>query len=289
MAKQEKQYTIGIDVGGTKMSAVLFDGQKVMADYTLATPTDDLENFMVMLKALTEPLLDKAREDKVKIKGLGLGVAGVIDYQEGRMLCSPNIPIIDNVKIAEELVARIELPVVMDNDTNCFLRAEMKLGAGKKYSNAYGIIIGTGIGGAWWYNGEVYRGAYGGAGEPGEMIIDFQAEIGLEEAYHKLSQNNPGKLAQEAYRGDPLAEKTFSEIGHNLGIAFANIVNIIDPEIIIIGGGVVESSDLFLSKAKRYMRKHIDSSESSKNLKILKSKLGQHAGAIGAAMLVGNA
>ena len=287
MTKQEKQYTIGLDVGGTKMRAVLFDGQKIIADYNLATPTDDLENFMVMLKALVEPLTDKAREDKVKIKGLGLGVAGVIDYQEGRMLRSPNIPIIDGVKIAEELATRIELPVVIDNDTNCFLRAEMKQGAGKKYSNAYGIIIGTGIGGAWWYNSEIYRGAFGGAGEPGEMIIDFQSEIGLEEAYHKLTQNNPGKLAQEAYRGDPLAEKTFAEVGRDLGIAFANIVNIIDPEIIIISGGVVESSDLFLSKAKKYMRKHIESSESSKNIKIIKSKLGEQAGAIGAAMLAG--
>jgi glucokinase len=286
MTRREKQYTIGIDVGGTKMGAVLFDGQKVIADYTLATPIDNLENFLVMLKALVEPLVEKARNDKVKIKGVGLGVAGVINYQEGRMLTSPNIPIIDGIKIAEELAARIELPVVMDNDTNCFLRAEMKIGAGKKYKNAYGIIIGTGIGGAWWYNSEVYKGAYGGAGEPWKMVIDFQSEIGLEEAYHKLAQNNPGKLAQEAYRGDPLADKTFKEIGNILGIAFANIVNIVDPEVIIIGGGVVESSDLFLSKAKKAMRKHIDSSESKKNVKILKSKIGQQAGAIGAAMLI---
>jgi glucokinase len=286
MAKQEKQYTIGIDVGGTKMSAVLFDGQKVIADYTLATPADNLESFMVMLKALVEPLVEKAKEDKVKIKGVGLGAAGVIDYQEGRMLTSPNIPIIDGVKIADELAARIELPIVMDNDTNCFLRAEMKAGAGRNYQNAYGIIIGTGIGGAWWYNNKVYKGAYGGAGEPGHMIIDTDSGLDLESTYHKLAQNNPGKLAQEAYRGDPLAEKTFSEIGNILGIAFANIVNIIDPEVMIIGGGVVESSDLFLSKAKKVMRKYINSSESRKNVKIVKSKIGPQAGAIGAAMLI---
>ncbi len=287
MTKQERQYSIGIDVGGTKMNAILFDGQKVIADDTLATPTDDLENFMVMLKALVEPLTDKAREDKVKIKGVGLGVAGVIDYQEGRMLRSPNIPIIDGVKIAEELANRIEMPVVMDNDVNCFLRAEMKLGAGKKYSNAYGIIIGTGIGGAWYLNNKIYYGVYGGSGEPGAMVIDFESGINLEEAYHKLTQSNPGKLAQEAYRGDPLAEKTFAEVGRDLGIAFANIVNIVAPEVIIVGGGAVEASDLFFSAVKKTMKKFIESSELSRKIKVVKSKLGQYAGAIGAAMLVG--
>lgn len=270
------------------MMAVLFDNEteKVIADYTLATPLDDLDHFMIMIKALIEPLEAKAKELKVKIKGVGLGIAGVLDSSARKVLNSPNLTIVNNMNIAERAEELIGLPVTMDNDVNCFVRAEALMGAGQKYNNIYGIIVGTGIGGGWWINNDVYRGARGGGGEPGEMIINFEEEIGLEEAYHKLTQNNPAKLAQEAYQGDVLAEKIFAEVGNILGIAFANIVNIIDPEVIIIGGGIMESSDLFLSKVKKAMREHIESSEVRKKIKILKSKIGQQAGAIGAALLV---
>ena len=286
MSKQDKVYTIGIDVGGTKMNAVLFNGEKVVADYLLATPKDSLDHFLVMLKALVEPLVEKAKEDKIKIVGVGLGIAGVIDYKEDKMLESPNLAIINGVKVAQELADRIEMPVMMDNDGNCFIRAEALLGAGKKYNNVYGIIIGTGIGGGWWIGNDVYRAVHGGSGEPGEMIIDFETGTGLEEAYHKLTQYNPAQMADEAYRGDVLAEKVFTEVGELLGMAFANIANLIAPEIIVLGGGVVESSDLFLSKAKKAMREHTASAEVRKKIKVLKSKIGQHAGAIGAALLV---
>lgn len=286
MPKIKKEYKIGIDIGGTKMGAVLFDGEKIIADYTLATPKDNLDHLIVMLKALVEPLEEKAREDKIKIKGVGLGTAGTLDSTSRKVLISPNLPIIDNINVADIIEETIEYPVKMGNDASCFVRAEVLAGAGKKYKNVYGITIGTGIGGGWWLNGDVYSGSHGGGGEPGEMIINFENGIGLEEAYHKLTQNNPAQLAEEAYRGDVLAEKTFEEIGDLLGMAFANIVNLIDPEVIIVGGGVIESSDLFLSHAKKSMRNHIESSESRKKIKIIKGKLGAQAGAIGAALIV---
>jgi glucokinase len=281
-----KQYSIGIDVGGTKMLAVLYDGEKVIVDDTLGTPTDNLEHFLVMLQAVISPLLDKAKELKVKVQGIGLGVAGVIDYGQGKMLKSPNIPNINGAKLPDLITARIGLPIVIDNDAKCFVRAEVLKGAALKQDNVIGIIIGTGIGCGWWYNGKVYHGAHGGAGEPGNMIIEMENEIGLEEAYHKLTQNNPKNLAVEAYRGDMLAQKTYDELGKLLGIGMANIVNLIDPESIVIGGGVVESSDLFLTAARKMMQKHIESELARKKVKIVKSKLGNVAGAIGAALLI---
>src|SRR3989339_505444 len=280
-----KKYSIGIDVGGTKMAAILFDGGKIVADSILATPKDNIDHFMIMLKALIDPLLDKAREMRVRVESIGLGAAGVPDSARKKILHSPNIPIIDGVDLVSRLESMLELPVIMDNDASCFVRAEAILGAGKKYKNIYGIIIGTGIGGGWWFNNDVYNGAHGGGGEPGETVIDFGDGVRLEEAYHKLTQNNTAQLAEEAYRGDVLAEKTFAEVGSFLGIAFANIVNLIDPEVIIIGGGVVESSGLFLSATKKSMQKYIDSAEARKKVKIVKSKLGPMAGAIGAALL----
>ena len=279
-----KNYSIGIDIGGTKMSAVLFDGADILAEYMLTTPKDTFEHFMIMLNALIEPLLDKARQNKIIINGIGIGVAGVLDYQEGRVLNSPNIPLLNDQRLTVYLEAKLGLSIKVDNDVNCFTRAEVKIGAGKKYKNIFGITIGTGIGGAWWFNNEIYLGAHGGAGEPGWMVVDYQNGIRLEDAYHKLAQNNPASMAEEAYRGDVLAEKSYQEFGQYLGITLANIVNIIDPEVIILGGGVVESSDLFLSVTKKSMRQYIMSPD-SKVIKIIKSKLGEKAGAIGAAML----
>lgn len=286
MIKQNKHYAIGVDIGGTKMSAALFDGQKVIADYILATPKDDLEHFMIMLKALIEPLLEKAKNDKVVVKGIGLGVAAELDYKENKILEAPNIPFLNGQKLSLNLAARLGMEnIKMDNDAHCFLMAEMKMGAGKKFNNVLGVIIGTGIGGAWWVNNQIYLGSHGGTRGPGWSIIDYKIGIRLEDAYHKLSQNNPAALAEEAYRGDILAEKSYLEFGYDLGVTLANVVNIIDPELIIIGGGVVESSNLFISAAKKAMRQFVKDDE-LKKIKIVKGKLGASSGAIGAALLV---
>lgn len=286
MTKPNKQYTIGVDIGGTKMSAVLFDGENATADYTLATPKDDLEHFMIMLKALIEPLLAKAKP--ALVKGLGLGLAGMLDFKENKIVEAPNLPLLNGFKLSADLAARLGVEQIkIDNDANCFLRAEMKLGAGRKYKNAFGITVGTGIGGAWWHDKEIYRGAHGSAAEAGWLTVDFKEGIRLEEAFHKLMQDSPAALADEAYRGDVLAQKSYDEFGHYLGISLANVVNIIDPEIIIAGGGVIESSDLFLARAKKIMRQYIKSPE-AKVVKIVKGKLGANAGAIGAAMLINN-
>jgi predicted NBD/HSP70 family sugar kinase len=284
--KKTKNYTIGLDIGGTTIKGILFDGENVIADHELGTPKDNLEHFLVMLKAVVDPLLAKAEELKVKVSGIGLGVAGVIDYSESRMLVSPNIEIINNVKLVEKIQGIYDLPVIIDNDGNCFIRAEVMLGAARNRNNAYGVIIGTGIGGGWWINGSTYQAEHGGSGEPGEMIIDFSEPVMLEEAYHKLTQGNPGAVAEEAYRGDILAGKTYEEIGDFLGIAFANIINIIAPDIIVVGGGVTESSNLFLARTKKAMKKYIASPILKKRVKIVKAKLGVHAGAIGAALLI---
>jgi len=286
MNKLTKQYAIGIDIGGTKMSAVLFDGKNVVADYLLATPKDDLEHFMIMLKALVEPLQDRANKDKVVVKGIGMCVAAELDYKENKVLEAPNIPFLNGQKLSLNLAARLGVEnIKMANDAHCFLRAEMKLGAGKRLNNVLGVIIGTGIGGAWWSGGGIYLGSHGGVRGPGWSIIDYKEGINLEQAYHKLAQNNPAALAEEAYRGDILAEKSYQEFGHYLGVTMANMVNLIDPELIIIGGGVVESSDLFISTTKKIMRQYVKDEE-AKKIKIVKGKLGAMAGAIGAAMLV---
>jgi len=280
----KKQYTIGIDIGGTNIKSVLFNGEKVVMDYSLGTPKDSLEHLIIMIFALIEPLTKKAEEDKVKISGVGLGVPGIVDPYGEKIIDAPNLPMLNGIKLAEILAKRINLPVKMDNDTECFLRAEATLGTAAKYKNIYGITVGTGIGGAWWTNGNIYYGAHGFS-EPGRMIIDFHNQTNLETAYQKLTQNNPRNLAMENYRGDELARKSFVEVGQFLGLACANIINLLDPEAIVFGGGVMESSDLFLSALKKTIDEKIIKTSGSKT-KILKGKLGLEAGAIGAALLI---
>ena len=211
---------------------------------------------------------------------------GMIDYKENKIIDCPNLSLLNGIKLPENLSSRLEVEQIkIDNDANCFLRAEIKLGAGKKHKNAFGVTIGTGVGGAWWRNNEIYQGAHGSAAEVGWLTVDFKEGIRLEEAFHKLMKNSPAALADEAYRGDILAQKSYDEFGHYLGISLANVVNLIDPEIIIAGGGVVESSELFLARAKKIMRQYIKSPE-AKVVKIIKGKLGANAGAIGAALLI---
>lgn len=277
-----KKVYIGIDIGGTKMSSVLFDGKKVLSDFTLATPKDDLDHFLIMLKALIDPLLEKAKAGKTKVQKIGIGVPGVLDKDKKIILKCPNLSLLDGVDLAQELKNKFEIEAVIDNDAGCFLRAEMKLGAGAGHANAYGVTLGTGIGGAWWVNDDIYNGAHGTACEIGHTIISNTDLIDLEKAYHKLTQNNPGQMAEEAYRGDILAEKAFQEVGFLLGLSFANIVNLLDPEIIIIGGGVAESGGLFLPEIKKTVEKY---SISPHKIKIVKAKLGPMAGAIGASLL----
>jgi len=279
-----KNYIIGVDIGGTNMKAVLWNGEKIIMDYSLATPKDTLDHLIIMINALVEPLIEKAISLKEKVTSIGISIAGVYDYKKEIVGNSPNIPLLNKVNLKKLIEKKLNLPVKIENDTNCFLRAEVMVGAVKKYKNVFGVIVSTGIGGGWWNNGKIYLGTNGGASEPGHTIIDFANMIDIEEAYQKLNQNNALNLATEAYRGDELAKKSYEEIGKLLGAMCANIVNIIDPEIIVIGGGTTKASDLFFPQIKKTMPKHI-MNPSSRKTKIIKGKVGDNAGAIGAALL----
>jgi glucokinase len=278
-------YRIGVDIGGTKMTAVLLAGERVVGEYTLATPTDDLNKFLVMLGALLEPLFEQAKKDKVKISGIGIGVPGAIN--NGKILIAPNVPCLIGVKIVDVLTEKFgsEYVIKVDNDANCFALGEARIGAGKKYHSVYGLIVGTGIGGGWVNDGALYGGSHGAANEPGQFVIDYREKLTLEEAYHKLTQNNPRLLAEEAYQGDELASQVFEELGRLLGVGIANIINLLDPEIVVIGGGASESSSLFLTEIKKTVRELV-ASQDAKDVKVVISKSGKQAGAIGAALLI---
>ncbi len=280
---KNNNYVIGVDIGGTNMKSVLMKNEKIIDKYILSTPVDDLENFFIILKALVDPLIEKAKNNKIKIDGIGLSVAGLCNSENGKIIESPNIPLINGINIVSRTEDTFGLKVKLDNDANCFIRAEVKMGVAQKYNNAFGITIGTGIGGGWWLNNNIYTGANNNSGEIKRMVMEDKKE--LEDIYQKLTQHNPENLAEEAYRGDDLAIKIYNELGYYFGIACANIVNMIDPEVIIIGGGVIESSDLFLSTMKKTAHNFIMHPD-AKKIKIKKSKFGKDACAIGARYLI---
>ncbi len=286
MAKKNEKYVIGVDIGGTNMKAILFDGKNAIADYSLATPKDNLDHFMVMLGALIDPLKDQAHKNKKNISGIGIGVNGPVDVKNNIVSACPNNPVLAEIKLAALIEEKIGIQTKLDNDGNCFLRAEVKRGAAREYKNVYGITLGTSIGSAWWFNNEIYLGAHGESGELPHTIMDFEKgeEIKLETLYQELTNKKPKDLAIRAFQGDTMAEDAFEKLGNLLGDALANVVNLLDPEAIVIGGGVMQSSELFFGVLEKKMREKIIGKQ-AKKVKILKGKIGKDAGAIGAALL----
>ncbi len=276
-----KQYTIGVDIGGTNIKAVLYDGKNVLAKDVLATPKDNLEHLLVMIQALLNPFFEQVKQNK--IKKIGLSVAGFIDFKNQKVIKSPNIPILDDVFLCEKIQDIFNIETQIDNDANCFLLAEAKRGVAKKHSNIFGISIGTGIGGAWYLDDKIYKSSETGM-EFGHLLMDVEKKIDLEQIYHKLTQNSPLNLAREAYLGDVLAERAYEEFGENLGVALVNVVNLLGPDLVVIGGSATESSDLFFAKIKKIMQDYA-LTDSLKKIKIVKSALGEYAGAIGGALL----
>jgi len=279
---KEDDYIIGVDIGGTNMKSVLMRDNKVIDEYVLKTPTDNLEHLWIMLKALIDPLLETAKNNKVKVDKLGLSIAGLYDTKTRKITKCQNIPILDNVDLVSKIKDEFNVEVKIDNDANCFVRGEVFVGSAQNSNNVFGITIGTGIGGGWWFNNDIYLGANNGATEIGPMILEDGQS--LEYIYRKLTQHNPFKLADEAYHSDNLAIKMYEELGNYLGFACANIINLLDPELIVLGGGITGSSDLFLSKTKKVAQKFIINPRSKKT-KIIKSKLGEKVCAIGAVKL----
>jgi len=282
-----KKYIIGIDIGGTKISAALFKDDKILKSVKIKTPQKSRREFLNKLGVLiSEVILELA--DKKEISGIGCGVAGAIDLGKGIILNAPNIKILNGFNIKKWLERKFSCEVRIDNDSRSFLRAEYLFGAGRGYKNIVGMTFGTGIGGGIIMNGEMVYGINGSAGEVGHMIInlkeDFESLAGIK-GLRRLGFTDSLKTYQLAKLGDKKAKKAFEELGRYLGVGLANIINILDPEVIVIGGGLSGAYKFFLPAAKRTMAKFIFSPESRKKVKILIGKLGENAGTIGAAAL----
>ena len=254
-----KKNVIGIDIGGTKIRGVVFDGKKVLKELEIKTP-DNLFDFEKNLLKLTDFL-----SANVKVYAVGVGMAGLIDLKTGVVKHSPNIKFIKDFQLEKFFKLNGYKNVKIDNDAKCFVRAENMLGQGKGLKNMVGITLGTGIGGGIVINGEIYRGKRFGAGEFGHMMLGKDQTI--ENAFQKARDKKDNKALAEI-----------------IGVLFTNIYRALDPDFLILGGGVAtDKSRNFINQAKVFCKNNLATYKiEPKNIVISKLK---SSGALGAALL----
>jgi glucokinase len=289
----KKPAVIGIDLGGTaiKLGRFLQDGtylQKVSIPTPQpATPEAVLDAIAVAIKQLNS--------DQQAI-AIGIGVPGAVDVTGRIAKVAINLSGWQDVPVADILEEKVGLPTAIANDANCAGLGEMWQGAGKKYQNLIVLTLGTGVGGAIILNGELFTGHTGSAGELGLITLNpdgppcNSGNNGSFEQYCSIGAiirqwgKEPSELGKLASAGDPFALEAWQSYGKLLGSAITSLIYILTPEAVIIGGGISASADFFFPATVKEIEKRVLPS-SRVNLQLLKAKLGNDAGMIGAAKL----
>ena len=308
--------TIGVDVGGTKIAAgVVDDAGKVIARRQIATAATHPTAVVAGIVKVVQELLAAAPS----VAAIGIGAAGLIDGHNGIVLSAPNIAW-ENVPLRSMVSDRVKLPVVIDNDANVAALGESIYGVGKGYGDQIMLTIGTGVGGGIVIGGQIYRGSHGVGAELGHMIIDASSTAVCACGNHGClealaSGNSIGRRARErvsepgatgvleragrnavditgelvgdaAKAGDVWARDIIAETGRWLGVGIASLVNIFDPDVVILAGGAATGTgDLLLGPARDAAATLIIGHAWRKPPPVLLATLGYDAGLVGAAAL----
>ena len=306
--------TIGIDIGGTKISAGVVDSSGNLIDSSrCSTPAEGG-------KELISSVINLIKEfnKKYEIKGIGISIAALISSDYGTIVGAPNIANLSKLNFVNEIKEEFELPIIIENDANAAMWAEFKFGNAKSLNPVMFFIIGTGVGGGLVIDGKLFKGVNGIGAEFGHMCVvpdglscgcgskgcleQYASGGALIRYANEALLANPDKseevlsfgegklsgtaLTKAAKAGNELALAAFSKQADWLGLACASYSLIIDPQAIIIGGGVVDAGELFLAPVRAAMRKYMPFAESHVPPKIIAAKFGNDAGLIGAADLV---
>jgi glucokinase len=306
---------IGVDLGGTKLLAGAID-EGLSVHHRTQRPVAGLDQAAV-LDAAVDAVAETRSVAGADVAAVGFGIPCLIDQRTGTAVVAVNLDLLD-VPFAAVMEERIGLPVFVDNDANVAALAEHRAGAARGASEAVVLTIGTGIGGGLILRGELYRGAIGAAGELGHVVIDMDGPAcqgncpnrGCVEALAsgtalareagRIAREQPrsglgravaagrelaGPLVTElAHDGDAAAIEAVGLIGARLGVAISSLVNIFNPEVVVIGGGVIGAGELLLAPARavvaaRALRPSRD------EVRIVAAEFGVEAGMIGAAAL----
>jgi len=282
-----KDKYIGIDLGGTKiLTAVADDNGEIIARVKLATETElGQERIKKNIFKSIYKVLEKTDIKIEKIKSIGIGSPGPLNVEKGIIYESANLPI-KNMEIVDLIEKETGINTYLQNDANTAALGEKVFGAGKEADDLLYITISTGVGGGIIINGKIYYGHTGNAGEIGHMTVDptgpkcgcgnygclesFSSGTAIKNMAKKAIENDESTLskklakdqklsaklvAKAAAKGDQKALDIFAKAGYYLGIGIANLVNIFNPEMIILGGGVLKAKEYFLDRAKEEFKK----------------------------------
>ena len=293
------KYAIGLDVGGTKIHAIIAEWDKDFLDTRKTPKIIQSRRIAVQSKKSAERFFSEITGEisrlikefgKNDIARVGVGIAGPLSRD--KVILNPlNLPF-KNFPILKNLKEKFGPRVYVDNDANCFAWAEHLFGAAAAASSSVGITLGTGLGGGIVLdlNGEsiLYDGYHGSAGEVGHMIIDGKKtfeELCSSRARHLWKDGNALRVQRLAESGDKKAQEAYKEYGFWLGVGIANIINTLNPQIIVIGGSISKAWEFF-EEDMRASRERYIISPLAKKTKIVRAKLGDDAGALGAAYLL---
>lgn len=299
----------GIDIGGTKVLGVAVDAaSEVVAETRTASnvAAGGVE------AAIAFVLGDLTRQCG-PAAAIGVGIAGLVDG-EGSMRFGPNLPDVLALPVRQQMEAATGVPVCVDNDANCAGYGELKMGALRGARNALLVTLGTGIGGAIIVHGDIYRGANGFAAEIGHFTVRQEGpvcacgEVGHWEAIacgnalgrmgsEAISVGQGGAItaanssevtgqdvAAAAAAGDPFAIAVIAAFADNVALGLAGLANILDPEVIVIAGGLVEMGPLLFDPVNLAFTRHLEGLAHRPHIPVRPAILGERAGAIGAAL-----
>ncbi len=289
---------IGIDIGGTAIKACSLNNDgKIEKELTEPTP-NELKTFIKKISQIYTRLsfLEKPC-------GVGIGIAGFIDMKEWVLRCSPNIKFLNEIKLFEIFNECIDTPFTVDNDANMAAWGEFKIGAGMGFKNIFHVTLGTGVGSGIILEGKLFHGSSGFGAEFGHTVVNpdgyscncggkgcLETEVSASKIvrnYLELIGKSYDITSEEVYKlakkGDIKASEAFRKAGYYLGIGLSNIINLLDPELIVLGGGVMSAGELIMKPVVEEIEKRAIIF-SYKKTKIVPALLGNKAGMIGAGL-----
>jgi fructokinase len=291
-------YRIGIDLGGTKIEGVILDpdGKEILRKRIATEREHGYQHILNRLKSIHDELVATVPGQPTTF---GIGTPGAISPRTG-LLKNSNTVCMNGQPVKADLEKLLGRKIEIQNDANCFAMAEALMGAGRGKNLVFGVIMGTGCGGGIVYKGEVFTGRQAIAGEWGHMSIDPQGPVcycgqrgctetfisggGLENRYaERYGVRRPLKeVEREYFAGDPRAVEFMSEFFNRFGRAVANLIDILDPDVVVLGGGVSNFSAVY-TEGVAAVRKYVFTDELE--TPIVKHQLGDSAGVLGAALV----
>jgi glucokinase len=291
---------IGVDVGGTNLRCALVSREGALL-VRHSQPTDvgsGCESFMSRLITALEGLKEEAEADGRRVAAVGIGVPGLMS-NEGVLRCSVNLLPLEGMNLSQTIAVRIGLPVFVLNDANACAVGEKRFGAGRPFLSSLMLTIGTGVGAGLILNGRLWTGIDGAAGEFGHITVEPAGRQcgcgnrGCLEQYSSATAIAAGAsrtaepagaaaVAARALDGDAEAAALFEQAGRYLGIAAAGVVNLLNLEAIILGGGVAASFELLAATMRREIQARAFAIPAAR-VCVLKGELGDDAGVLGAA------